>query len=61
MALVDLKPMTAIPAPQVVTDFCEAHLSRNTAAFKDPRLQLINDDARAQLEVRCSCWSESFH
>jgi thermospermine synthase len=37
---------------KVVTDFCCEHLTRNTAAFKDERLKLINDDARAQ--VRCS-------
>jgi thermospermine synthase len=36
---------------QVVTDFCSAHLPQNKAAFSDPRLTLINDDARAQLEV----------
>jgi hypothetical protein len=36
---------------QVVTDFCSQHLPRNTAAFKDPRMKLINDDARTQLEV----------
>ena len=35
---------------QVVTDFCSEHLERNTQAFKDPRLTLINDDARTQLE-----------
>ena len=36
---------------QVVTDFCSEHLERNKAAFKDPRLTLINDDARTQLEA----------
>jgi len=35
---------------QVVCDFCERYLDVNTAAFKDPRLELIVDDARAQLE-----------
>lgn len=35
---------------QVVCDFCEEHLEANKAAFKDPRLQLVVDDARAQLE-----------
>jgi hypothetical protein len=44
-----------VPCPlfnlQVVTDFCSQHLPRNTAAFKDPRMKLINDDARTQLEV----------
>lgn len=41
---------------KVVTDFCSANLERNTAAFKDPRLHLVNDDARAQLEA----WPHSF-
>jgi predicted membrane-bound spermidine synthase len=36
---------------QVVCDFCEAHLDNNKAAFADPRLELIIDDAKAQLEV----------
>jgi len=35
---------------QVVCSFCEKHLDVNAAAFKDPRLQLIINDARAQLE-----------
>lgn len=35
---------------QVVCDFCEKHLEANKAAFADPRLHLIVDDARAQLE-----------
>lgn len=35
---------------QVVCDFCEEHLEANKAAFADPRLQLVVDDARAQLE-----------
>ncbi len=41
---------------KVVTDFCAKHLERNTAAFADPRLKLINDDARAQLEQ----WPDKF-
>ena len=35
---------------QVVCSFCEKHLEANQAAFKDTRLKLIIDDARAQLE-----------
>ncbi|KAK9815705.1 hypothetical protein WJX72_008341 [[Myrmecia] bisecta] len=35
---------------KVVCDFCNEHLEANKAAFADPRLELINDDARAQLE-----------
>jgi spermidine synthase len=34
----------------VVCSFCEKHLDANQAAFKDSRLKLIIDDARAQLE-----------
>jgi thermospermine synthase len=33
-----------------VCDFCHAHLEENKAAFESPKLELINDDARAQLE-----------
>lgn len=35
---------------EVVCTFCEKYLEANTSAFKDPRLKLIIDDARAQLE-----------
>lgn len=35
---------------KVVCDFCEKHLEANKQAFADPRLHLIIDDARAQLE-----------
>ncbi len=45
-------PLRPAPSPaQVVTDFCSQHLERNVAAFADPRLRLINDDARTQLEA----------
>ena len=44
------QPPFPSPLPQVVCDFCEEHLEANKAAFKDPRLQLVVDDARAQLE-----------
>jgi thermospermine synthase len=36
---------------QVVCDFCHAHLEKNKAAFESPKLELINDDARTQLEA----------
>ena len=40
------------PGPaQVVCEFCEQHLQANQAAFRDPRLELLYDDARAQLEA----------
>jgi thermospermine synthase len=35
---------------EVVCRFCAEHLEDNTAAFKDPRLTLVHDDAGAQLE-----------
>jgi thermospermine synthase len=41
---------------KVVTEFCSKNLERNKAAFNDPRLTLICDDARAQLES----WPENF-
>ena len=34
----------------MVCDFCAEHLEANKDAFADPRLQLVIDDARAQLE-----------
>lgn len=36
---------------RVVCDFCEEHLPANKAAFADPRLELICDDAAAQLRA----------
>lgn len=33
-----------------VCNFCRKHLEYNQAAYADPRLTVINDDARAQLE-----------
>ena len=33
-----------------VVDFCRKFLPENTAAFADPRLELIIDDAKAVLE-----------
>eukprot|EP00873_Tetraselmis_striata_P026404 jgi/Tetstr1/446668/TSEL_034189.t1 len=35
---------------KVVCDFCKSNLEVNKAAFDDPRLELIIDDAKAQLE-----------
>lgn len=35
----------------MVCDFCAAHLEANKAAFASPKLELIHDDARAQLEA----------
>ncbi|GLC42223.1 hypothetical protein PLESTB_000644400 [Pleodorina starrii] len=46
-----VEEVVMVDIDKVVTDFCAEHLHRNTAAFKDPRLKLINDDARAQLEA----------
>lgn len=36
---------------RVVCDFCEEHLSANKAAFADERLELVCDDAAAQLRA----------
>jgi len=36
---------------QVVCEFCERHLTANKAAFVDPRLELIINDAGAALEA----------
>ncbi|KAG1681637.1 hypothetical protein FOA52_014146 [Chlamydomonas sp. UWO 241] len=45
-----VEQVVMVDIDKVVTDFCCEHLTRNTAAFNDPRLKLINDDARTQLE-----------
>ena len=37
-------------AVQDVCDFCNYHLEANQAAFANPKLQLIYDDAKAQLQ-----------
>lgn len=43
--------LTALPPRvQVVCNFCERHLAANKAAFADPRLELIINDAGAALE-----------
>lgn len=35
---------------KAVTDACSQHLERNRSAWADPRLNLVTDDARTQLE-----------
>lgn len=35
----------------MVCDFCHEHLEQNKAAFESSKLELIHDDARAQLEA----------
>lgn len=42
--------LVMVDIDKVVCDFCHAHLEVNRAAFESPKLELINDDARAQLE-----------
>lgn len=37
---------------QEVVEFCKSHLVVNSDAFCDPRLELIINDARAELEKR---------
>nr|BCL66181.1 spermine synthase 1 [Volvox reticuliferus] len=46
-----VEEVVMVDIDKVVTDFCSQHLERNRAAFLDPRLRLINDDARRQLET----------
>ena len=46
-----VEKVVMVDIDQVVCDFCHAHLEDNKAAFESPRLELIHDDARAQLEV----------
>nr|BBC28493.1 spermine synthase [Eudorina sp. 2006-703-Eu-15] len=46
-----VEEVVMVDIDKVVTDFCAEHLERNKSAFRDPRLRLINDDARSQLEA----------
>ena len=39
-----------LTVPQDVCDFCHQHLAANKEAFASPKLKLIYDDAKAQLE-----------
>lgn len=36
---------------KVVCDFCRQHLAANKEAYADPRLEVVNDDAAAQLQA----------
>ena len=45
-----VEKVVMVDIDEAVTSFCKTHLEANTAAFEDPRLELINDDARTQLE-----------
>lgn len=45
-----VEKVVMVDIDEVVTSFCGAHLKANRGAFADPRLELIHDDARAQLE-----------
>ncbi|KAJ6351221.1 hypothetical protein OIU78_007200 [Salix suchowensis] len=39
-----------------VVDFCKAHLDVNREAFCDPRLEVIINDARTELEIGKECY-----
>ena len=45
-----VEKVVMVDIDEAVTTFCKTHLEANTQAFEDPRLELINDDARTQLE-----------
>jgi len=45
-----VEKVVMVDIDKVVCDFCEKHLEDNAETFKDPRLDLIIDDAKAQLE-----------
>ena len=46
-----VEAVTMVDIDAVVCDFCERHLPANAAAFADPRLTLVVDDAAAQLRA----------
>ncbi|WZN59115.1 polyamine aminopropyltransferase [Chloropicon roscoffensis] len=45
-----VEKVVMVDIDKVVCDFCEKHLEDNADTFKDARLELIIDDAKAQLE-----------
>jgi thermospermine synthase len=45
-----VEKVVMVDIDKVVCDFCKEHLHENRAAFEDPKLELIHDDAMAQLE-----------
>lgn len=45
-----VEKVVMVDIDEVVTSFCRQHLDANRAAFADPRLELMHDDARAALE-----------
>ena len=45
-----VEKVVMVDIDRVVCEFCEKHLEDNAETFKDPRLDLIIDDAKAQLE-----------
>ncbi|BDA48541.1 Polyamine aminopropyltransferase [Coccomyxa sp. Obi] len=45
-----VEKVVMVDIDKVVCDFCEQHLEANKAAFADPRMHLIINDARAELE-----------
>ncbi|CAG9463107.1 unnamed protein product [Pedinophyceae sp. YPF-701] len=46
-----VEQVVMVDIDEIVCQMCEKHIPENSAAFKDPRLKLINDDALAQLEA----------
>jgi len=51
-----VETVVMVDIDKAVTDACSQHLERNRAAWSDPRLTLVTDDARSQLEV----WPHKF-
>jgi len=45
-----VEKVVMVDIDKVVCDFCHAHLDANKTAFESPKLELIHDDARTQLE-----------
>ncbi|GER39206.1 spermidine synthase [Striga asiatica] len=48
----DIQLLDTKPFGKEVVDFCKSHLVANKDAFCDPRLELVINDARAELERR---------
>ncbi|KAJ9182093.1 hypothetical protein P3X46_006122 [Hevea brasiliensis] len=51
-----VKKVVMCDIDEEVVDFCKAYLAANREAFCDPRLEIVINDARSELESRKECY-----
>ncbi|KAJ4708800.1 Thermospermine synthase [Melia azedarach] len=56
----DIEKAVMCDIDRVVVEFCRSHLTANEAAFNDERLQIVFNDAKAELESRRDYQNEKF-